>query len=499
MVDTMSRLGLHLAINMVGKGWTSLVSLALVPLYLHYLGIESFGLIGFFVTLQAASLLLDLGLSTTINREMARRSVECSDGSQRQDLLRTLELVNWGIAAFLAVTIWFLAPIIAHHWISPGALDRQAVTKAVQMMGLALALKWPANLYNGALMGLQRQVSMNVLLMLVASVTGGGAVLTLILVAPTAEAFFTWQFIANGLATLATGAWTWHCTRGDGTTSPRFRTGILVDTWKFAAGVSGVTVLGILLAQMDKLVLSAVLSLQDFGYYSLATMVATGLAILASPVFTAVFPAFSALVAQRDDGALSEIYHRAAQTLAALVFPPMVMIAWFSRDLLRAWTGNDVIATATGPVLSLLILGSGINALMTVPWALQLAHGYLRLGLIFNLVAIVFLLPLVLVGAFEYGVTGAAAGWLILNSGYVVVGIPLIHHKLLRGHLWRWYYSDHFVPLRNAIILTLLTDLAIRWGGMPPLIAIGVGTATCYALGWRTIGVMFANTKTVQV
>jgi O-antigen/teichoic acid export membrane protein len=494
----MSRLGLDLIVNAIGRGWTSLIALALVPLYLHYLGIQAFGLIGFFASLQAVSLLLDLGLSTTINREMARRSVTADDWSQRRDLLRTLEVVNWAIAVLLAVGIWLLAPVIADHWINPGTLARPTVIQSVQMMGLALALKWPVNLYNGALMGLQRQISMNVILVLIATITGGGALATLAFVAPTPEAFFAWQFLASGAATLVTAVWAWHCTHGPAMVAPRFRAGILIDTWRFAAGVSGVTVLGIILAQMDKLVLSAVLSLEDFGYYSLATMMATGLAILASPVFTAVFPALSTLVARKDSVALIKTYHRAAQTLAALVLPPMIMIAWFSREVLQAWTGSGAIASATAPVLSLLMLGSGFNALMTVPWALQLAHGYLRLGMFFNLVGVVFLLPMVLFGALHFGVTGAAAGWLILNVGYVAVGIPLIHRKLMRGNTWRWYGHDHLVPLRNAVTVTVLADLTIRLGGMPPIISIGMGMVLCYVWGRGSIAVVFAKQEGVS-
>ncbi|KOR31756.1 hypothetical protein TI05_11605 [Achromatium sp. WMS3] len=38
------------------------MSLAFIPLYIKFLGIESFGLIGFFTTLQSIFALLDLGL-----------------------------------------------------------------------------------------------------------------------------------------------------------------------------------------------------------------------------------------------------------------------------------------------------------------------------------------------------------------------------------------------------------------------------------------------------
>ena len=46
-----------------------------MPFYIKLLGIEAYGLVGFYVTLLAALQVLDLGISPTINREMARHSV----------------------------------------------------------------------------------------------------------------------------------------------------------------------------------------------------------------------------------------------------------------------------------------------------------------------------------------------------------------------------------------------------------------------------------------
>jgi len=48
------------------------MSLAFVPLYIKYLGIEAYGLIGVFAILQAWLRLLDMGMKPAINREMAR-------------------------------------------------------------------------------------------------------------------------------------------------------------------------------------------------------------------------------------------------------------------------------------------------------------------------------------------------------------------------------------------------------------------------------------------
>ena len=61
----------NLLAGLANSVWSALVSLAVVPFYLKYLGIEAYGLIGFFVTTQAILSLLDMGMAPTINREVA--------------------------------------------------------------------------------------------------------------------------------------------------------------------------------------------------------------------------------------------------------------------------------------------------------------------------------------------------------------------------------------------------------------------------------------------
>ncbi len=71
----MSLLKKNIAANFAGSIWQALIGLVFIPLYIKFMGIESWGLIGIFVTLQAIFGILDMGLSSTLNREMARLSV----------------------------------------------------------------------------------------------------------------------------------------------------------------------------------------------------------------------------------------------------------------------------------------------------------------------------------------------------------------------------------------------------------------------------------------
>jgi hypothetical protein len=55
--------------------------------------------------------------------------------------------------------------------------------------------------------------------------------------------------------------------------------------------------------------------------------------------------------------------------------------------------------------------------------------------------------------AIWYGMVGAAFGWLILNSAYVLICINIMHKRILIGEEWKWYFVDIGVPLIVSIFV----------------------------------------------
>jgi hypothetical protein len=50
-----------------------------------------------------------------------------------------------------------------------------------------------------------------------------------------------------------------------------------------------------------------------------------------------------------------------------------------------------------------------------------------------------------------YGAVGAAFMWVIFNCGLLLVGIQLMHRRLLKGEQWRWYLEDVGLPLAVSL------------------------------------------------
>jgi len=128
-------------------------------------------------------------------------------------------------------------------------------------------------------------------------------------------------------------------------------------------------------------------------------------------------------------------------------------VPWLWRSLLQVfWRYGRAILKYSGPVLSILAIGTALNAMTILPHSLQLASGWTRLVLYTNAVATLLLIPLVYVLTLRFGLPGAAAAWIVLNIGYVISYSSLMHRRVLRGERDEWLLHDVIAPLAAAVI-----------------------------------------------
>jgi O-antigen/teichoic acid export membrane protein len=436
----MASLRTNFLANVAGKGWIALLSFAFIPVYIGFLGIEAYGLIGVYLTLYAVSSLLDLGMGMALNRELARYSAQPGAARDMRDLLRTLEVVYWSVGVLLGLAFALLGPAFAGRWIQPGGLPPETLDASLRLMGVALACQWPLALYTGGLVGLQRQVLSNSIAAAATTLRNFGAVLVLWQFSASVEAFFVWQIVASLAESLFTAAATWRALpAGPG---GRFRADLAASVWRFAAGVSGISVFSVILTQIDKILLSGLLPLAGFGYYMVASRLAGGLYYLVAPVISTYFPRFAQLMEARDERELRRTYHQSCQLMSFLLLPPAALLVFFPHDILRLWTQSLEVADQAATILALLAAGTALNGLASMPHVLQLASGWTRLGLINAAATTVLLAPLVIFATGRYGGAGAAAVWLLLNLGNLLVNAVFTHRRLLAGELWPWLRAD---------------------------------------------------------
>ncbi|HEV2396659.1 MAG TPA: oligosaccharide flippase family protein [Candidatus Sulfotelmatobacter sp.] len=451
-------LKLELFASFAGTGWAGMVQVLCIPAFIKLMGIESYGLVGFYLVLQAMLQILDLGLSPTMNREMARYSVQPDKRGEARDLVRTLEIGYWLIGLLIGAGILVISPWLAAHWIKPGAMPVRRVAQAIILMGGLALFQWPVSFYQGGLMGLRQQVVLNALKIIAATLSNVGAVLILWWVSPTIKAFLLWQVgISIGLV-LALARSLWR-SLPPSETPARINLNLVRNVRTFAAGMTGIAITSLILTQADRVFVSKVFNLKIFGYYSLAWSVAACPLILSGCVFSVLFPRMSALVATGDRNAISQAYHRGSQLMAVLILPVSSVLASFSFEVLRLWTRNSETAANTSEILTVLMIGSALNALLYLPYMLQLAYGWTKLPFAAGVISISLIVPLIFPLTKHFGPVGAASIWAIVNVLNLLIAVPIMHRRLLSHDVWG-YFSDIGRPLLCTTAITTIARFA---------------------------------------
>lgn len=468
----------NLIANYLGQGWSALMGLAFIPLYIKYLGIESYGLIGLFAVLQAWLVLLDMGMTPALGREMARFTGGRHDAQSIRDLLRSIEVVALGMSIVIGLSIWAASGWLANDWLKAENLPIVTVAHAFTVMGVVTALRFSEGIYRSSILGLQRQVLFNVVNSAMATIRSVGAAAVLIWVSPTIEAFFLWQGAVSILTVLVL-AWATYRMLPKAEQAGRFSLQALQGIWRFAGGMMGITLLSLLLMQVDKIVLSKLLNLSEYGYFMLASAVAGALFMVSNPIVQAWYPRLTELHALQDQSRFIETYHHGAQLISVTLGSAVVILFIFAEQIIYLWTQDFELARRTAALVSLLALGNFLNALMFIPYQAQLAHGWTSLAMRINIVAVLILIPTILLATLRYGAEGAAWAWVCLNAGYLLIGIHFMYNKILQTEKWNWYKKDLIWPLGAAAISGLIVDKltpADQLSEFPQVIVISVAS-----------------------
>lgn len=450
--------------NYAGQFYLTVISIVMVPFYVKYMGVEAYGLVGFFTLLQAWFQLLDIGLTPTLVRETARFQGGATDALSLRRLIRALEGVFLAVALVGCVAMMLGAGRIAHGWLKVQQLSLAEVQQAIMLMALIVALRWVCGLYRGAINGFERIVWLNGFNIIVASVRFVLVLLVFKWVGTRPVHFFGFQLV---VAIIEVGVLFGQTYR----LLPQVESGRSVpwdwkplrDNLRFSLTIAFTGSVWVLVTQTDKLVLSKLLPLAEYAYFSLAVLVASGVMVIIGPVSGALLPRLTRLSAEVEEAELIALYRHATQAVAVVAVPAALVLAFFPAQVLWAWTGNPGIAHQAAPVLRLYALGNGFLTLAAFPYYLQFAKGDLRLHLLGNAIFVVFLVPGLVWATRSHGARGAGWIWLGSNAALFFLWTPIVHRRFIRELHLRWLLGDIGQIVVWAFISIAGVHVLVKW------------------------------------
>jgi len=404
--------------NYIGTIIVAAAPILALPWYLAALGPEQFGLIGFIIMLQALLGLLDAGMSQAMVREISVRLGLGSPGQRKTaDFLFGFERIYWLFGLLAALCAALLSELIGRNWLNLGDLPASLGEQAVLGAAVLFAVQFPGSIYRSMLVASQKQTSLNVILAIFSVLRHLGAVL-IMLKWPLLLTYLIWHCSVGLLETLVRGHYAWKILsvkRRDVVWS----SSTLKSTWALVAGMSAATWLGALTVQMDKVVLSRMAPIDQFGYYVISASLAAGVLQMIYPIIQAVLP--RAVQLQNNPDALRSLNFKLLKSIALVVVAGGVGFIIGGQWLLHIWLGNPLAAEAVYPILALLLCGSALNAFYNVGYIYWVVHEKVRRILLVNAIALALSILLIPPLVLWQGTIGAAFGWVVINLiGFVL-------------------------------------------------------------------------------
>jgi O-antigen/teichoic acid export membrane protein len=466
--------------NYVSQIYVTVVGIVMVPLYIKYMGAEAYGLVGFFVMLQAWFSLLDMGMTPTMARETARFNGGAIDSLTLRRLLRAMEGIFICIAVMGGALMILSADAISTGWLRVQTLPLIEVQQAIILMGLIIALRWISGLYRSTVNGFERLIWLSGFNILFATLRFILIIPIFIFYGASLAIFFGYQLFLAIVEIIILIIKTYRLLPSvDSREKIAWEWKPLKKVLSFSLSIAFTGVVWLLVTQTDKLILSKLLTLTDYAYFTVSVLVAAGVMTVSAPLSAALVPRLTKLSAEHDDARLIQIYRDATQLIAVFAIPVALVLAFFSEQLLWVWAADIELARKAAPVLTLYALGNGILALGAFPFYLQVAKGDLKLHMIGNALFLAFLIPSLILATLNYGMLGAGYAWMISNIIYFVLWTPKVHNRFIIGLHTKWLFQD-IVPIAISAMITVflffkfLPLAADRFSLLAELLLIGI-------------------------
>lgn len=428
-----SLLARNAMLNLIGQGAPMLVALFAIPLLIHGLGVDRFGVLTLAWMVIGYFSLFDLGLGRALTQVISEKL-----GAGLEEEIPALVWTGLALMVVLgmfgALVVLLLSPWLVHS-ILKVPLGLQAETlHAFYLLAASIPIVISTAGLAGVLSALQRFDILNAIRIPMGIFSFLGPLLVL----PFSKSLF---FVTAVLAVGRVVAWVIHlamCLR----VMPELRSGISLQSGmarsllRFGGWMTVTNVVGPLMVYLDRFVIGAVVSVTAVAYYATPYELVTKLWIIPGAIVGVLFPAFATSYAQdRQQTAL--LFVRGTKYVFLALFPVTLILVAFAHEGLELWLGAEF-AQNSALVLQWLAVGVLINSLAHTPFALiqgagrpDLTAKLHLLELPIYLLVLWWLLPL-------YGILGAAVAWTARAALDAVILFWLAQRFLHQGCIGVW-------------------------------------------------------------
>lgn len=439
--------------NYLGKIWSLLSVFIFVPVYIKFLGVENYAIIGFYSLILALISFADAGMSSAITREFSLDK----NNLYKLSILKKIEKIYWLVLTFICILIFLSSGVIAKKWLTSENIIYYDLKNYVILIGIGTCIQMISSIYFGALFGLGKQVKANNFQIIWTTARSVFVVILFIIFKPSLYVFLIWQIFCNIIyVTLLRYSVIKDLNIGL-TEIKNLTNKIPPEIIKYIGGMTIVAIISAINSQADKLIISYFYSLKTFGYYTMVSTLSQIPVFITMPMASFIFPLLTKFSENKEYYENFEIvFKKFVFLLYLIIIPVSILFCFFPVEIFSLWikTTFDIDFLSKLPILSCtLILGSLFLAMQFPFYYTLLANSQTKYTVYQGIVQVFFGVPILYFFAKSGDLKYVGLSWFLINFCSFVYLMYICFKYYLR------FKSIYFV--KKYIITPVLISILI--------------------------------------
>lgn len=436
------------------------VGIVIVPFHLKYLGIAAYGLIGIYTTIQIVFQMLDVGMTPTLSREASRFHVGAITNVKARSYLRVLEFLFFIITLSIFIVAYFSSAYIANAWFPSSSLEPVTIQDALYYLTLVAGVRWYSGLYRAFIAGFENQVWLSKLNIVITTLRFVGVLPILIYYESSIVVFFQYQLIvAAAELYLLIGKKSTYLKINLLYFPSRSDISKLKSTFKLSITAGSAGLIWVLASQSDKMLLVKFLTLEQFGYFSMAVLLVNGVMVITAPITKVALPKLTKLAGLGLNKDFYALYLNTSKNIIKIAFSISIFICFYSYEIVYIWTADKQVANEIYILVYLYALGNGFLAVSSLTYYFQIAKGDVKLHVIGVFLYLVFINFSLFILVPLYNLNGAGYAWLLTNVLYFFFWCPLVIFKFNKNIVVDLFFKDFLKVVIPIFFIFLFSNL----------------------------------------
>jgi|MDTC01.3.fsa_nt_gb O-antigen/teichoic acid export membrane protein len=425
------------------QAWSAVLQLASIPIYFLLLGIESYGLLGIFAAVESLIILIDMTISSSLSREIARKLISSS-----RALVKNL-IITIGKYYFLIIFFSFFIFFSIVFFLLFGSLSKNTEINYIIYLSILVSLiifiRLSISFLRSILIGDQKQITLSIISSIFITLRIVGSFILIHYVSNNIIIFLIWHcaiFVLEFLSLIILINLIFNKRKKQASSDSH----VMREILSFAPNMFFIALSSLLITQSDRVLISLYYDLQVLGEYNYFKNFVLGMFVLSGGMFAYLYPTLSSLFLTKNWKKIRSNCKIISSVICWLVFPTGILLIFTANNFFDFFISQQVNFVFKKEILIVLILGTILNLLWMVPYAVQLASGLTFIPLIINLIFAPITIAFTWLGFEHLGTLSAPIIYLIYNICMLIFGCLLIDKHIPQINFVNLFFVSIYKP-----------------------------------------------------